>query len=122
MSISEAERQVMEVLWEESPLTAEDIIQRVAKEQDWSPLTVKTLLNRLLKKDAVSAERDGRRYLYQPVLKRTSYVESQSQELVDRLFNGRIGPLVTHFSERQKLTAQDLQDLKRIIKEIDDES
>ncbi|GJL94229.1 MAG: BlaI family transcriptional regulator [Hyphococcus sp.] len=122
MAVSEAESAVMEALWVESPLSAEEIIERVADQHDWRAVTVKTLLNRLLKKNAISAKRDGRRYLYEPLLNRTDYVQTQSQSLIDRLFDGRVGSLVTHFSENKKLTDEDVADLKRLIKELEDGS
>ena len=74
--------------------------------------TVKTLLNRLLKKRAIAAERDGRRYLYRPLLKRADYVHAQSKGLLDRLFGGRVAPLVAHFSEHHKLGKRDLAELQ----------
>jgi predicted transcriptional regulator len=120
MSISDAEREVIEILWEKSPLTADDIIEQVADKQDWGAATVKTLLNRLLKKSAIAAEKDGRRYLYRPVLERSDYVESQSQGLLDKLFEGRVGPLVTYFSKQDKLTSEDVEDLKRLIADLED--
>ncbi len=101
MAISDAESIIMEALWTRNPLTADDVAAQVADEQNWSAVTVRTLLNRLLKKGAVTAERDGRRYLYRPVLAREAYVDDQSQSLLDRLFGGRVAPLVSHFSEKQ---------------------
>ena len=98
MKISAAESVVMEALWRESPLAAEDIAGQVAAGQGWSEATVKTLINRLLKKGAIAAEREGRRYLYRPVLARADYVEAESQGLLDRLFDGKLAPLVSHFS------------------------
>ena len=89
MSISAAESVVMEALWRRHPLSAEDIAAEVAGEQEWTEATVKTLLNRLLTKGAVSAARDGRRYLYSPVLARADYVSAESRGLLDRLFDGR---------------------------------
>ncbi|WP_421935960.1 BlaI/MecI/CopY family transcriptional regulator [Phenylobacterium sp.] len=121
MRISGAESLVMEVLWRREPLTAEEIFAEVGEAQGWAEATLKTLLNRLLNKNAVSAQKDGRRYLYRPLVARDEYVESESQGLLDRLFDGRLAPLVSHFSERQKLTAQDIADLKRLIAELDDE-
>src|ERR1700759_2916706 len=102
MSISEAESVVMDVLWRESPLSAEDIVGALARTSDWQEPTIKTLINRLLKKNAIVAERDGRRYLYRPVLQREDYIHAASKSLLDRLFNGRVAPLVAHFSERHK--------------------
>ena len=121
MSISDAESQVMQVLWERNPLSAEDVVAALSKTTDWQEPTVKTLLNRLLKKRAIAAERDGRRYLYRPLLTRADYVHTASKSLLDRLFDGRIAPLVAHFSERRKLTRKDLDELKRLIRELDDE-
>ena len=121
MRISGAESQVMEALWRRSPLTAEEIFAEVGQAQGWAEATLKTLLNRLLNKSVVSAEKDGRRYLYRPLVARDEYVEAESQGLLDRLFDGRLAPLVSHFSERQKLTPQDVADLKRLIQELDDE-
>jgi predicted transcriptional regulator len=70
MAISEAEAVIMEVLWRQAPRSAEDILAEVGAQQDWQEGTVKSLLNRLLTKKAVKAERDGRRYLYWPQLTR----------------------------------------------------
>jgi BlaI family penicillinase repressor len=119
MSISDAESLVMEVLWERSPMTAEDVVAALADSTDWREPTVKTLLNRLLKKRAIAAERDGRRYLYRPLLERSDYIHDASVTLLDRLFNGRIAPLVAHFSERRKLSKKDIAELKRLIGELD---
>jgi predicted transcriptional regulator len=121
MSISDAESQVMQVLWERHPLSAEEVVAALAESTDWQEPTVKTLLNRLLKKGAIAAERDGRRYLYRPLLARTDYVHVASKSLLDRLFDGRVAPLVAHFSEAKKLSRKDIAELKRLIREIDDD-
>src|SRR5690242_20315507 len=119
MSISEAESQVMEVLWSRHPQTADDVVAALAATTDWQEPTVKTLLNRLLKKGAIAAQRDGRRYLYRPLLQRTDYVHAASKGLLDRLFDGRVAPLVAHFSQARKLSKQDVAELKRLIEEIE---
>ena len=121
MQISEAESVVMEVLWGRSPLGSDEVVAALSARSDWAEPTIKTLLNRLLKKGAVRAERDGRRYLYSPVLTRNAWVASQSEGVLDRLFGGRVAPLVAHFSERGKLSQEDIDELRRLIGEIDDE-
>ena len=121
MQISEAESVVMQVLWKRQPLTADDIHAAIGSRQDWQVATVKTLLNRLLKKGAVSAERDGRRYLYSPVLQREAWLGGESESLLDRLFGGRVAPLVAHFSERRKLSKKDIAELKKLVQELDDD-
>jgi BlaI family transcriptional regulator, penicillinase repressor len=121
MSISEAESAVMEALWIEAPLAAQDILDRVGVQRGWQEGTVKSLLNRLLRKRAVKAVRDGRRYLYRPVLSREQYVFSESKNLLDRLFDGHVAPLVMHFSERRKLSKKDIAQLRQLLRELDDE-
>ena len=119
MGISAAESVIMEALWKQSPMTAEDIAGLVADDHEWTEATVRTLINRLLKKKAIAAKKDGRRYLYRPVMKRADWVHEESQGLLDRMFDGRLAPLVTHFSQRKKLSAQDIADLKRLVSELD---
>ena len=121
MKISAAESQVMEALWRRAPLAAEEIFADVGEAQGWALPTLKTLLARLVEKGALGTRKDGRRFLYRPLVARDDYVESESQGLLDRLFEGRLAPLVSHFSQRQKLSAQDIADLKRLIQELDDE-
>lgn len=118
--ISAAESVVMEALWRASPRSAEEIAGEVAGPQGWSEATVKTLLNRLLKKTAVTASQQGRRYLYAPALDRAAYVETESQGLLDRLFDGRLAPLVNHFSQNRRLSADDIAELKRLIAEMEE--
>lgn len=121
MPISDAEALVMEVLWQTHPLGADDVVAALSSRTDWAEPTIKTLLNRLLNKGAVRAQKQGRRYLYSPTLAREAWVEQQSEGLLDRLFGGRVAPLVAHFSERGKLSAADIAELKKLIGELDDE-
>ena len=119
MNISEAESQVMEVLWRSHPQSTEDIAAALASQQDWQLATIKTLLNRLLNKGALQAEKDGRRYLYSPVLKREDWVAEQSTSLLDRLFDGNLAPLVAHFSARRKLKAAEIKALKKLLEDYE---
>jgi len=120
MSISDSEAVVMEILWQRHPLGADEVVALLAERSDWAEPTVKTLLNRLLNKGAIRAERDGRRYLYSPVLEREAWVARQSEGFVERLFGGRVAPLVAHFSERGKLSQADIDELRRLVEELDD--
>ena len=120
MQISEAESVVMDILWQRNPLSAEDVFAALSGRQDWQEATVKTLLNRLLNKGAISAEKDGRRYLYAPVLQREAWVHGESESLLQRLFGGRVAPLVAHFSEQRKLSRKDIAELRKLLEELDD--
>ena len=125
MQVSEAESVVMEILWEaeaggRASLAAEDVVAALAQRQDWQEATIKTLLNRLLKKGAIRASKDGRRYLYTPVLSRQAWLMDESEGLLQRLFDGRVAPLVSHFSRHRKLSRKDIADLRKLLEEIDD--
>ena len=116
--ISDAEHAVMEALWEKSPQTAVEVCDSVCGERGWSMPTVKTLLSRLVAKGAVSTEPDGRRFLYSPLLARDDYVGGESRRLVDRLFGGRAAPLFAHLAEAEALSAEDIVEIERLLKEM----
>jgi BlaI family penicillinase repressor len=121
-SITDAESVVMEVLWRYSTSApTETVVAALEGEQRWQEATIKTLLNRLLKKKVIRAQKDGRRFLYSPVVMRDQWVLNVSKGLLDRLFAGRIAPLAAHFSRHGKLTKRDVAELKRLIAEIDDD-
>ena len=120
MQISDAESIVMDVLWRTHPLAAEDVVAALGEAQQWQEATIKTLLNRLLNKGAIAAAREGRRFLYSPVLQREDWVHGESQGLLERLFGGRVAPLVAHFSQHDKLSQADIAALRKLLEEIDD--
>lgn len=121
MRISDAESVVMDVLWRRAPLAAEDVVEALGDSRRWQEPTIKTLLNRLLKKGAIAAQKDGRRYLYSPVLRREEWVRDESAGLLDRLFDGRVAPLVAHFSRQRKLSAKDIRELRALLEQLDGE-
>lgn len=108
----------MEVLWTEAPLTAQDVAERVDPARGWSVNTVKTLLGRLLAKQAIGYREDGRRYLYRPLVAREDYVAGESRRLIDRLFGGRLTPLVAHLAERDELSAADIEEIEALLKAL----
>jgi len=119
MNISDAESTVMEVLWQRSPLGADEVVAALSGEQAWQEATIKTLLNRLLKKGAISAEAEGRRYRYSPVLTRDAWLTQTSRGLLDRLFGGRVAPLVAHFGEQKALSRKDIAELRALLEKLD---
>jgi predicted transcriptional regulator len=120
MKISEAESKVLEVFWRANrPLSAEDVVTAMHNDREWSAGTIRTFLQRLVKKKAVAAKPDGRRYLYAPLIPREEYVHTQSRDLIDRLFGGRITPFITQFSERRRLSRDEIDELKRLIERLD---
>jgi len=116
--ISDAEHAVMEVLWKRAPLTATEVADQVVREKDWSLQTVKTLLSRLAAKAVVGTERDGRRFLYSPLVERDAYLTGVSRNFVDRLFGGKVMPLVAHLAEADELSADDIREIEELLREL----
>lgn len=107
----------MQELWERSPQGADEIAATLGPRQGWQLATVKTLLNRLLQKGALTAERDGRRFLYAPAVPKDAWVADASLSVIDRLFGGRLAPLVAQFASERKLKPEDVAALKALLKE-----
>lgn len=119
--ISKAEFEVLEVLWQGYPAAATDIVARLNEKKTWHDKTVKTLLNRLVKKQAVSFIKEQRRYLYSPLFEREQYTQQASKSLVERLFSGEISPLIAGFAKNKKLKRDDVEALKSLIDQWENE-
>ena len=122
MSITPAESRIMDALWAKSPLTADEVVAAVAGPQGWGEATVKTLINRLLKRKAIRSERIDGRVRYVPLLQRADYVQAESQSLLDRLFEGRLTPLVAHFAEHRSLKPDEIKRLRGLLDKLEDDS
>jgi len=116
--ISDAELEIMAVLWSDAPLNAADIAGRAPSRRDWSLTTVKTMLSRLVEKGALASEKQGRRFLYRPLIERDQLAGAQAGRLVDKLFGGRVSPLVAHLAERRDLEPEDLAELEKLIRTL----
>ncbi|GMN01292.1 BlaI/MecI/CopY family transcriptional regulator [Erythrobacter sp. MTPC3] len=116
--ISEAEHAVMEVLWDRGSISAAEVCAAVCGQRGWSLPTVKTLLSRLVQKQAIETQPDGRRFLYSPIIKRSEYVGGESRRLVDKLFGGRAASLVAHLAESEALSEDDLIEIEALLKEL----
>ncbi|MEO0413316.1 MAG: BlaI/MecI/CopY family transcriptional regulator [Verrucomicrobiota bacterium] len=116
MKISEAEWQVMEILWENSPLTAQEVILALDSTQDWKPQTVKTLLNRLLKKGCLEHTKISNRYLYKPALSRTDAVSTETTSFLDRICQNSLLPLLAHsVATNRQLEKEEIEKLRELL-------
>src|SRR3954469_17264472 len=98
--ISDAEWQVMDVIWRSSdPVTAGEIVGALAGHTSWNPRTIKTMLNRLVNKGALRFESEGNRYLYRPAVSREACVRGESRSFLRRVFGGNVAPMLAHFVE-----------------------
>lgn len=116
-TISDAEWEVMNILWGRSPQMAAEVVEAVAIPMGWSPRTVKTLLNRLVKKQALAFEAQGKRYLYRPAVKREQCVRAESRSFLARVFGGAVGPMLVQFVSQAELTPQEIEALQRVLTE-----
>ncbi len=112
----------MQQLWERAPQAADEIAAALGPQQGWQLATVKTLLNRLLQKGALTAERDGRRFLYAPAFPREAWAAGESLSLIDRLFGGRLAPLVAQFASERELKPADIEALRAMLARYEDKT
>jgi predicted transcriptional regulator len=110
----------MEALWTQGPLTADELVREVGGAQGWGGATVKTLTNRLLKKNAIESVREDGRVRYNPLVSREEYLTGESQGLLDRLFGGQLAPLVAHYAKHRALSPQELERIKALISELEE--
>lgn len=115
--ISPSEWQVMNAVWADQPVTAGDIIKALGPANDWTAQTIRTFLHRLVKKGALTFEKDGNRYLYRAAVKRSATVKRASRSFLSSVFDGETGPLLTHFVKSSKLTAEQIQELRKLLEE-----
>ena len=118
VKISDAEMELLQLLWGRSPLTAAELGELVPDRRGWQLATVKTLLSRLVAKGAVRAEPKGRRFLYFPAVERDALALEHAGRLLDRMFGGRVSPLVAQLAEQRALSREDLDELEALVKSL----
>jgi BlaI family penicillinase repressor len=114
--ISEAEWEVMEVLWRKHPLTALEVVQELAPHKEWKDLTIRSMLGRLVRKQAVGFQAKGKTYHYRPLVTRKECVQDVSQSFLERIFEGATASLLIHFVEKKSLTKTELAELEAILR------
>ncbi|MHC1766564.1 MAG: BlaI/MecI/CopY family transcriptional regulator [Verrucomicrobiia bacterium] len=115
--ISDAEWDVMTVLWNRSPLPASDVVEQLQSKRHWRLRTVRTLLDRLVKKRVLSAAMEGKRYLYRPLVDMEDCVRMESQSFLDRVFGGEPAPMLIHLVRNSKLSPSEIAELRRLLSE-----
>jgi BlaI family penicillinase repressor len=113
--ISEAEWEIMKLFWESSPITANEIIEKLEGQINWQPKTVKTLISRLLKKKAIAFEKDDRTYRYYPIISKEDCTREESKSFLKRVYNGELNVMLTSFLSSRQLSEQDIEELKQIL-------
>ncbi len=111
--ISDSEWKIMNVLWAKSPVSANEVMKRVA--MDWKPTTVKTLLSRLVKKEAAGFQKKDRTYLYYPLINEEEYVKAESKTFLKKVYGGGLKAMLANFLEMEKLTDEEIEELRKIL-------
>jgi BlaI family penicillinase repressor len=116
--ISETEWEIMKVVWAQAPCSAGEIIATLQHtDNSWHPRTAKAFLNRLVKKKALGFSKEGRAYVYRPLVQREECVDAASESFLERVFGGSLKPMLAHFVERRKLSAEEIRELRRLLKD-----
>jgi BlaI family penicillinase repressor len=113
--ISEAEWEVMRVLWIKNPLTANKIVEKLTATTHWKATTIRTLINRLVEKNVVGYEKKGREYNYYPLLAEVDCIQAESNSFLRRVYRGALSPILSAFIENEELSPEDIKALKRIL-------
>jgi BlaI family penicillinase repressor len=115
--ISDAEWEIMAILWEKSPISAMEVIDALKDRRDWNPKTIRTLLGRLVKKRAIEYSAQGNRYFYRPRLTRDACVKMESRSFVSRVFGDAVGPMLVHFVRQANLSREEIEQLEKLLRE-----
>lgn len=121
--ISEAELEIMKVLWERSPQTANEVIDKLELKMNWKPKTIRTLINRLVQKEVVSYHQEkGRLYEYYPLVSQDSFLQVETKSLLKRFYGMSFKPFLVNFLKEEQLSSEDINELKRILDEKSEEN
>ncbi len=113
--ISDSEYEIMKIIWANYPIKSQEIILQVDKENHWSEKTIKTLISRLLKKEAIKYTKDGKEYVYSPLLKESDYKHMETKSFLNRVYNGSLNAMVAHFITDEKVSQEELKELRELL-------
>lgn len=105
----------MKIVWAKGQCTANEILEALNSREPWHPKTARTLIGRLVKKRALTYREEGRAYLYRPGISEPEAVAHYSQSFLERVFDGALAPMLAHFVQNQRLSQEDLQQLREVL-------
>lgn len=113
--ISEAEFEVMKIVWSEAPVSTNEITDRLVKTTSWSPKTVQTLIKRLVKKGALSYEKRSRMFVYSPLVGKEEYIGQQSRSFLNRFYNGDLSAMLSSYLDQDRLSESEIAELRSLL-------
>lgn len=117
--ISEAEYEVMKVVWKHAPISTNEITQQLLKTTSWSPKTIQALIKRLVNKGALSYEKQSRMFVYTPMVKENEYIGQESNSFLKRFYGGNITAMVSAYLEDDKLSEAEIETLRGLLSKKD---
>ena len=113
--ISEAEFQVMKIVWEHAPVSTNQVTEYLTRTTKWSPKTIQTMLKRLVQKKALTYDKEGRVFIYTPLIGQEDYVNQESRHFLQRFYNGNVVSMITAFLDMEELSQQEVDELKELL-------
>lgn len=113
--ISEAEYEVMKVIWKYAPISTNDITDRLVRTTTWSPKTIQTLIKRLVNKGVLSYEKQSRMFVYTPLIKESDYVGQESSSFLNRFYGGNIAAMVSAYIDNDRLSESEIETLRSLL-------
>ena len=113
--ISEAEFEVMKIIWKYAPINTNEVTEHLTRTTDWSPKTIQTLLKRLVTKGALTYEKHSRVFVYSPAVAEREYVNQKSHSFLERYYDGHISSMVSAYLKSDKLSQTELDELRTLL-------
>ena len=113
--ISDAEWEIMKLIWRVNPITSEEIIISLSDKMNWSAQTIKTFINRLLKKGVIGYEKSGRSYIYYPLVSERDCIKAESKSFLEKVYDGAVGMLFSNFIEEESLSEKEIEKLQDLL-------
>lgn len=113
--ISEAEYEVMKIVWKYAPINTNEITEKLLKTSSWSPKTIQTLIKRLVNKGVLTYEKDSRVFVYTPLVQESDYIDQESKSFLNRFYGGNITAMLSSFIENDKLSETEIKSLRSLL-------
>ncbi|WP_353095379.1 BlaI/MecI/CopY family transcriptional regulator [Tissierella praeacuta] len=115
IKISNSEWDIMEILWDNNPLSSKEIIEKIEQKRDWKPTTIKTLISRLVDKNVIDYEKRGKSYYYYPLMNKEDCINARANRFVNKFYKGELKAMIASFIEEYEFSNEEINELKEIL-------
>ncbi|MDE5823330.1 MAG: BlaI/MecI/CopY family transcriptional regulator [Lachnospiraceae bacterium] len=113
--ISEAEYEVMRIIWKYAPISTNEIVEKLAAVTSWNPKTIQTLIKRLVIKHAITYEKESRMFVYSPLVEEREYISQESNTFLKKYYDGNIATMLSAYLDNDKLSESEIDDLRKLL-------